>query len=350
MAASPPARAADTPCAWRRRHVWRWRHTTHARGSLRCRDFDGTALALPRMTRAGALVVLTLLAPVSVAVAGDDERGWKYLVDRLVADGVPRTRVTAVFSDPRMEPFTGVQFSMGGKEPRRLYRAFFRPSTVAAARRCRDENAASLTAAERTYGVPASVVTAILFVETSCGRNTGSSPMLYRLARLAMANEPANVADNIERFARHGDVDPRVERRVRARARELETTFYPEVRAAFEVADRMGVHPLTLRGSASGAIGFPQFLPTSYLKYGADAGGDGRVDLFDAADAAASCANYLAGNGWRPGPSAAGPRAALWRAHPPAPHTDPRPPLPPATAPPAPAPKTPPGPTVQGAA
>ena len=265
------------------------------------------------MTRAGALVVLTLLAPVSVAVAGDDERGWKYLVDRLVANGVPRTRVTAVFSDPRMEPFTGVQFSMGGKEPRRLYRAFFRPSTVAAARRCRDENAASLTAAERTYGVPASVVTAILFVETSCGRNTGSSPMLYRLARLAMANEPANVADNIERFARHGDVDPRVERRVRARARELENTFYPEVRAAFEVADRMGVHPLTLRGSASGAIGFPQFLPTSYLKYGADAGGDGRVDLFDAADAAASCANYLAGNGWRPGLSAAGHRDVIWR-------------------------------------
>ena len=265
------------------------------------------------MARPGVLVVLTFLAPVSLAVADDDCRGWKYLVDRLVADGAPRARVTAVFGDPRMEPFAGVQFSMGGNEPRRLYRAFFRPSTVAAARRCRDENAAFLTAAERTYGVPASVVAAILFVETSCGRNTGSSPMLYRLARLAMANEPANVADNLERFARDGDIDPRVERRVRARARELEETFYPEVRAAFEVADRMGVHPLTLRGSASGAIGFPQFLPTSYLKYGADAGGDGRVDLFDAGDAAASCANYLAGNGWHPGLSAAERRDVIWR-------------------------------------
>jgi membrane-bound lytic murein transglycosylase B len=155
-------------------------------------------------------------------------------------------------------------------------------------------------------------VAAILYVETGCGRNTGSSPVLYRLARLAMANEPANLRANLARLT--GDwPDPALERRVEARAHYLEDTFYPEVRATFEVADRLGINPLELRGSASGAIGFPQFLPTSYLRYGDDADGNGHVNLFDAADAAASCAKFLAAHGWHPGIPVKGQREVIWR-------------------------------------
>src|SRR5439155_20900390 len=64
-------------------------------------------------------------------------------------------------------------------------------------------------------------------------------------------------------------------------------------------------------GSPLGAFGLPQFLPTSYLRYGTDADGDGRVDLFDVPDAATSCARYLAAAGWRPGCSATVQRTAL---------------------------------------
>src|SRR5262249_38679370 len=82
-----------------------------------------------------------------------------------------------------------------------------------------------------------------------------------------------------------------------AGGRSLEDRFYPEVRATFALADRLGIDPLALRGSGSGAFGYPQFLPTNYLRYGTDGDGDGVVDLYDSRDAAASCANYLAAQG-----------------------------------------------------
>src|SRR5262249_7257194 len=195
-------------------------------------------------------------------------------------------------------------------EPRSLYLGFLRAPSIAAARRCRATHADVIAGAAGTYGVSANVVAAILHVETGCGQRTGSSMILYRLARLAMANEPANLRANVDRLA---EGHPGIQGPVPGRGRDLEETFYPEVRAAFELADRLGVDPLSLRGSSSGALGDPQFLPTNYLRYGTDADGDGRVDLFDISDAAASCARYLAAQGWRPGISETEQRAVIWR-------------------------------------
>jgi membrane-bound lytic murein transglycosylase B len=242
---------------------------------------------------------------------GSRHRGWAYLIDKLVSDGLPRDRVLRVFEDPRMPPFDGLGFSVSPREPHSMYRGFLSASSITAARRCRTEHAEILETAEQAHGVPASVVAAVLFVETGCGRNTGGSLVVHRLARLAMANEPVNLEENIDRLCTAGDGV--AEERVRARARYLEDTFYPEVRAAFELADRMGIDPLGLRGSPSGAIGVPQFLPSNYFRYGIDGDADGRVDLFDSGDAAASCANYLASHGWRADLTESGRRAVMHR-------------------------------------
>jgi membrane-bound lytic murein transglycosylase B len=258
--------------------------------------------------RCSAALAVALLAP-AVALAEEPGATWSYLVDKLVADGIDRERAVRLFADPRMPAFTGLDFSLGAHESRALYRPLLKPRSIAAAQRCRAEFASSFDAAERRTGVPASVIAAILHVETACGRHTGSTPIVYRLARLAMANEPANLRVNVERVAGAPDVA----RRMRARARYLEDTFYPEVRAVFELGDRLAVDPLTLRGSSSGAFGVPQFLPTSYVRYATDADGDGRADLFDVADAATSCGRYLAAEGWRGKLSASARRAVIWR-------------------------------------
>ena len=246
----------------------------------------------------------------AVALADDPAASWSYLVDKPVADGIDRERAVRLFADPRMPPFTGLEFSTGARESRALYRKLLKPRSLAAARRCRVEFVTSFNAAERATGVPASVIAAILHVETACGAHTGSTPIVYRLARLAMADEPANLRANIDRAA---GADPDLARRMRERARYLEETFYPEVRAVFELGDRLGVDPLTLRGSTSGAFGVCQFLPTSYVRYATDADGDGRADLYDVADAAASCGRYLAAEGWRKGLSPSAQRAVIWR-------------------------------------
>ena len=262
------------------------------------------------------ILALSLLPTVAAAdVAGDEaiarRHGWSYVVDKLVTDGVPRARVAAAFADPRVPPFDGLGFSLSARESPARYRSLRSPATVRAARQCRNDNATAFAAAERE-GVPASIVAAIVQVESSCGRVTGTSGIFHRLARLAMANEPGNVAWNVQRWTAESS-DPAVVDHVHARARYLEDTFYPELRGLFTIAERSGIDVLSMQGSTSGAFGFPQFLPTSYLRYGVDADGDGRVSLYDMNDAAASCARFLAQNGWRPGLSLAEQRRVIWQ-------------------------------------
>ena len=128
-----------------------------------------------------------------------------------------------------------------------------------------------------------------------------------------MANEPSNLAANVERLAsRDGMLDEALAAQVRARARVLDDMFYPEVRATFQVAGTLGLSPLEMTGSPSGAFGAPQFLPTSYQRYGEDGNGDGRVDLYEMDDAAASTARFLEAHGWRPGLTRAQQRAVIW--------------------------------------
>jgi len=263
------------------------------------------------------LAILALLMATAVrADVGDDEatarrRGWGYLIEKLAADGVPLAQAAAAFADPRVPPFDGLAFALAPHESPSRYRLLRSAASIRAARQCHLRYADAFAAAEAREGVPASIVAAIVQVESACGRATGSSTVFHRLARLAMANEPANLAFNIRDHA--GDPpDPGVAEQVRARAAYLVRSFYPEVRGVFTMAEKLKIDPLAMEGSGAGAFGFPQFLPTSYLRYGADGNGDGRVSLYDMDDAAASCARFLAGNGWRADLSAAERRRVIW--------------------------------------
>jgi membrane-bound lytic murein transglycosylase B len=252
-------------------------------------------------------------APESLESRLVASKGWSHLVERLVETGLPRAAAEQAFADPRMPAFDGLFFRVEPREPRSMYREVLQGRSVSDARDCRAEHSAAFEAAERSYGVSADVVAAILHVETRCGRNTGGSTVLHGLARLTMANEPANVEANVDRTAvTDGVLDEELAARVRARAAKLEEMFLPEVRATFEVARAEGVDPLSLTGSPSGAFGVPQFLPTSYLKHGADGNGDGTVDLYDLDDAAASAARFLAAFGWSSALGHAERRQVIW--------------------------------------
>ena len=239
--------------------------------------------------------------------------GWNYLIEKLVHDGVPRTRVERAFLDDRLPAFGGLEFSLSPGESHAMYRDFRKATSLDAARACYEEHADEFARAEQRYGVDQGVLTAIIFVESGCGRNTGRSMIFYRLARLAMANEPANLDHNIQRLAmRAGTLDEEKAAQARRRAQYLEDTFYPEMKAIFEIARRVRVDPLAMRGSPSGAFGFPQFLPSSYVKYAVDGNDDGRISLYDMPDAIASAGNYFKQKGWRPGLSDEQQRRVVW--------------------------------------
>jgi membrane-bound lytic murein transglycosylase B len=127
---------------------------------------------------------------------------------------------------------------------------------------------ATLRRVEDRYGVPARYLVALLGVESNFGRFTGVRPIVNALATLAW--------------------DPR-------RA----AFFRGELLDALEILNRGDIELANMRGSWAGAMGQPQFMPSSYLQFAEDFDGDGRRDIWRShADVFASIANYLKGHGW----------------------------------------------------
>ena len=125
-----------------------------------------------------------------------------------------------------------------------------------------------LERAEKQYGVPIEIIVGIIGVETIYGRNVGKFQTFAALSTLAFYYPP--------------------------RA----TLFRNELEALLLLARDEDREPLSYRGSYAGAIGLPQFLPSSVRHWAVDFDGDGRIDLATATDAIGSVAHYLADHGW----------------------------------------------------
>lgn len=152
---------------------------------------------------------------------------------------------------------------------------FIEPIRINAGVRFWNDNAETLARAERTYGVPAEILVGIIGVETVFGRDTGKFRVVDTLTTLAFAYPEA----------------PNREERMAFFRGELENTLM--------LAQRANVDPFSFLGSFAGAVGLPQFMPGSILKWGVDFDGDGRVDLRNSvADAIGSVANFLVVHGW----------------------------------------------------
>ena len=134
------------------------------------------------------------------------------------------------------------------------------------------EHGAELVRAEAIYGVPREIIVAIIGVETEYGRNTGKFRVIEALASLAF-NYP-----------------PRA------------PFFRSELENFLLLARENGMEALEIRGSYAGAMGIPQFMPSSQRRYAVDFDSDGHVDLRGStSDAIGSVASFLAQHGWQTG-------------------------------------------------
>lgn len=134
------------------------------------------------------------------------------------------------------------------------------------------QHEATLARAEAEYGVSAQVIVAIIGVETSYGGNTGSYRVMDALSTLAF------------------DYPPRA------------PFFRKELREFLLLAREEQVEPLSLTGSYAGAMGMPQFMPSSFRAYAVDFDGDGRINIWNnPVDAIGSVASYFKRHGWQPG-------------------------------------------------
>lgn len=150
----------------------------------------------------------------------------------------------------------------------------YRPMFITDARIARGvdfwrQHEAVLARAEREYGVPAQYIVAIIGVETFFGRNTGNYRVIDALSTLAF------------------DYPPRAE------------FFRKELREFLLLARDEQIDPLTLKGSYAGAMGLPQFMPSSFRNYAVDFDGDGHINIWNNPDdAIGSVASYFKRHGW----------------------------------------------------
>ena len=162
----------------------------------------------------------------------------------------------------------------------RVYRSrFIDPIRIEAGVRFWRANQATLERAEKEYGVPPEIIVGIIGVETIYGRDTGSFRVIDALATLAF-DFPAS----------------------HPRATERSAYFKGEIEQFLTLQSRRGSDPFEAKGSYAGAMGMPQFMPSSWIKYAVDFDGDGTIDLWDsAADVIGSVASYFKAFNWQPG-------------------------------------------------
>jgi membrane-bound lytic murein transglycosylase B len=133
-----------------------------------------------------------------------------------------------------------------------------------------NENAKTLAAVEKNTGVSAAIIVAIIGVETQYGQHTGNHRVIDALSTLAFAYPPRS------KF------------------------FRSELEHFLLLCKEEQIDPLTPTGSYAGAMGIPQFMPSSYREYAVDFNGDNRRDIWQTPnDAIASVANYFAKHGWQ---------------------------------------------------
>jgi len=157
------------------------------------------------------------------------------------------------------------------------YRArFVEPRRVQAGLAFWRAHEAALARAEAQHGVPAEVVVAIIGIETFYGRVMGNHRALDALATLAFDFPPGRS--------------------------DRSAFFREELGHLLAWSRRESLDPGAIRGSFAGALGWPQFMPSSIGRWALDHDGDGRIDLLASpVDAIGSVAHFLAAHGWQRG-------------------------------------------------
>lgn len=220
-------------------------------------------------------LLCALYGPTVSALDVDSRPDLQGFIDEMVKqNGFDRVEITRLLAQAETKSsILDAISSPAERKPWRDYRPIFvNPSRISGGVEFWNTHAAILARAESVYGVPAEIIVAIIGVETRYGKNTGSYRVLDALATLAF-DYPAR-----------------------------SPFFRSELEHYLLLAREEQIDATVPKGSYAGAMGLPQFMPSSFRRYAVDFNKDGRRDLWgDIDDVIGSVANYLSVHGWQPG-------------------------------------------------
>jgi len=257
--------------------------------------------SLPFIRRSLPILLVMLLIPFFPTRANSQNANnpFESLQQRLIKDGFKKDLIKKIYTSPEIAFETkGVALFFMHREATLNYGQFSKRRSIKKARKYMKKHLDELLKAEKTYRVDKEIITAIILVETRLGTSLGGRSTFNTLSTIAALSDP---------FARHflWNKIPASNRyskkEFEKKARQKSTWAYDELKAFLKYTARESINPITIYGSYAGAIGISQFMPSNILKLGIDGNEDGRIDIFDHADAIASIANYLKHYGWKSG-------------------------------------------------
>lgn len=247
------------------------------------------------------MLIFFLAALVLMPGAAQSESAEQFtlLQEKLVADGFDKAYISGVFGHPKVGlETTSVSLFAVHRESKLNYDQYLGASVIHKARRYIKANQATFSRAQKDYGVGPEIIAAIMLVETRLGAYTGSNSAFNTLATMSALSN-THLRDTIwEQVVVGGD---KTRKEFDQWADRRSGWAYTELKAFLIYTRENDIDPLSIVGSYAGAVGFPQFMPSNIKRLARDGNGDGKIDLFDHADAIFSIANYLKHYGWKPG-------------------------------------------------
>lgn len=246
-----------------------------------------------------AMITAALLSLPGGAEAQTGQNYFGPLQQMLVKDGFDGSAISSLFQNPNVYfDITNISRFFSHRESRLNYDQFITYSSISKARRYMETYQADLERAEKTYAVDREIITAIILVETQLGTIVGSRSVLNSLSSLASLLDPvvreqvwSEILNPINLSKEDFD----------AWAARKSKWAYAELKSFLQYTRREAISPTDINGSIAGALGIAQFMPSNIIAFAKDGDSDGRVDLFNHADAIASIASYLKHYGWKPG-------------------------------------------------
>ena len=220
------------------------------------------------------LLFITLIFNLSIFADYSNHKDSEKVIDELVTKhGFERTYVLEVLKDAKKRRTALNSVAKPAEKTKTWddYKAIFlKNKRIVDGKKFIKKNIDTLERAEKEFGVPKEIITAILGVETNFGNNMGSYRVIDSLTTL-------------------GFDDPRRSK-----------FFRSELIQLFLLTRENNLDILKIKGSYAGAMGYSQFISSSYRAYAIDYDGDGYVDLVNSIDdAIGSIANYLKRHGWK---------------------------------------------------
>ena len=233
------------------------------------------------------------------AMAADNFNYFASLQKRLIDDGFDKVVIRQIYSRPEVIFETkGISIYFVHHESKVRYEQYTDKLLIKRARKYMKNYEGHFADAESLYGVEPEVVTAIILIESQFGKLLGNRSIINTLSTMASLFDPEVRELLWQKISDTPELDrAKFEEKADGKAKWA----YRELKAFLNHVNREGYDPTGINGSFAGAMGISQFMPSNIPELAKDGNGDGRIDLFNHADAIASIAYFLKRHGWRPG-------------------------------------------------